>query len=76
MPWISENRYLNQSEKENNADIIIAYYRFIGIDDRAIAGILGNIDAESTFSPLLQEVGGEGYRTCTMDASFSASKPL
>lgn len=37
MPWISENRYLTQAEKENNADIIIPYYRNIGIDDKTIA---------------------------------------
>lgn len=61
MPWISENRYLTQSEKENNANIIIAYYRSRGLDDRTIAGILGNIDLESTFSPTLTEVGGQGY---------------
>ena len=60
MPWITDNRYLTQSEKENNANIIIAYYRAQGIEDRAIAGILGNIDAESTFSPTLTEVGGGG----------------
>lgn len=60
MPWISENRYLTQAEKENNANIIIAYYRAKGLDDRTIAGILGNIDLESTFSPVLTEVGGGG----------------
>ena len=37
MPWISENRYLTQAEKENNANIIIAYYRAKGLDDRTIA---------------------------------------
>ena len=61
MAWITDNRYLTQAEKENNANIIIAYYRSLGIEDRSIAGILGNIDAESTFSPTLTEVGGSGY---------------
>lgn len=37
MPWVTDNRYLTQSEKENNANIIIAYYRSIGLDDRTIA---------------------------------------
>lgn len=60
MAWITDNRYLTQAEKENNANIIIAYYRSQGIEDRAIAGILGNIDLESTFSPTLTEVGGGG----------------
>lgn len=60
MPWISENRYLTQSEMENNATIIIQYYRSLGIDDNAIAGILGNMQAESTLSPVLTERGGGG----------------
>ena len=37
MAWISGNRYLTQAEMENNADIIIAYYRSIGVEDRTIA---------------------------------------
>lgn len=51
MPWIDDDRYLNQSEMENNADIVISYYRSIGINDKTIAGILGNMQAESTLSP-------------------------
>lgn len=61
MAWISRNGYLNQSEMENNADIVIAYYRSIGIADETIAGILGNMQAESTINPGLYEVGGQGY---------------
>ena len=37
MPWISENRYLTQAEKENNADIIIAYYLNRGLNISTIA---------------------------------------
>ena len=37
MAWISGNRYLTQAEMENNADIIIAYYRSLGIADATIA---------------------------------------
>ena len=51
MPWIDDDRYLNQQEMENNANIIIAYYRSIGINDSTIASILGNMQAESTLSP-------------------------
>ena len=51
MAWISRNGYLNQSEMENNADIVIAYYRSLGIVDKTIAGILGNMQAESTVNP-------------------------
>lgn len=60
MAWISEDRYLTQSEMENNASIIISYYRSIGINDKTIAGILGNMQAESTLSPVLTERGGGG----------------
>lgn len=60
MGWISDDRYLNQSEQQNNADIIINYYRSLGINDNTIAGILGNMQAESTLSPVLTERGGGG----------------
>ena len=60
MAWISEDRYLNQSEMENNADIIISYYRSLNINDKTIGAILGNMQAESTLSPVLTERGGGG----------------
>lgn len=60
MAWIDDDRYLNQTEMENNADIVINYYRSIGINDKTIAGILGNMQAESTLSPGLNERGGGG----------------
>ncbi len=58
--WIAEDRYLSQSEMENNANIIINYYRNLGVNDATIAGILGNMQAESTLSPVLNERGGGG----------------
>lgn len=60
MAWISRDGYLSQSEMENNANIIINYYRSQGVDDRTIAAILGNMQAESTLSPVLTERGGGG----------------
>ena len=60
MAWISDDRYLTQSEMENNANIIINYYRSVGLDERTIAAILGNMQAESTLSPVLTERGGGG----------------
>lgn len=60
MAWISDDRYLTQSEMENNANIVINYYRGQGLDDRTIAAILGNMQAESTLSPGLNERGGGG----------------
>lgn len=61
MAWISRNGYLSQSEMENNANIIINYFRARGVNDKTIAGILGNMQAESTINPLLEEVGGQGF---------------
>ena len=58
--WVSRDDYLNQSEMENNATIIINYYRSQNIEDRTIAAILGNMQAESTLSPILNERGGGG----------------
>lgn len=58
--WVSVDRYLTQSEMENNANIIINYYRSQGINDNTIAAILGNMQAESTLSPVLTERGGGG----------------
>ena len=58
--WIARDDYLNQSEMENNANIIISYYRSIGMNDNTIAAILGNMQAESTLSPILNERGGGG----------------
>lgn len=61
MAWISRAGALTQSEMENNANIIINYYRTLGINDRTIAGILGNMQAESSINPERNEVGGAGY---------------
>lgn len=61
MSWIARNGALTQSEMENNADIVIAYYRSIGVDDSTISAILGNMENESTINPLRQESGGQGF---------------
>lgn len=61
MAWISRSGALTQSEMENNANIIINYYRNIGVDDRTIACILGNMQAESSINPEREEIGGAGY---------------
>lgn len=37
MPWITDNRYLTQAEKENNANIIIPYYLGLGMNPKTIA---------------------------------------
>lgn len=61
MSWISRAGALTQAEMENNADIVIAYYRGLGINDKTIAAILGNMQAESSINPEREEVGGQGY---------------
>ena len=61
MSWISRSGALTQAEMENNADIVITYYRRLGINDNTIAGILGNMQAESSINPEREEVGGQGY---------------
>ena len=60
MAWISEDRYLTQSEMENNANIIINEFRSRNINDNTIAALLGNMQRESTLSPVLTERGGGG----------------
>lgn len=59
--WIYKDGSLNQAEMENNATIVIDYYRSQGINDYTIAAILGNMQAESTIEPWRHETGGSGY---------------
>lgn len=58
--WIEKDDYLNQEEMENNATIIVEYYRAAGVNDSTIAAMLGNMQIESTLSPILNERGGGG----------------
>lgn len=51
MSWIKGNRYLNDAEMQNNALIIGAYLAQKGWSINAIAGLLGNIQVESTVNP-------------------------
>lgn len=55
MAWISGNKYLTQSQMENNADIIHAYFRAKGWTDNAIAAMLGNMQTESSINPGIWE---------------------
>ena len=59
--WISRASGLTQAEMENNANIVISYFRSLGINDKTIAGLLGNMQAESSINPEREEVGGSGY---------------
>ena len=42
---------------ENNANMVINFFRSQGVADETIAGILGNMQAESTIQPILNERG-------------------
>lgn len=58
--WISRAGGLTQTEMENNANIVINTYRSMGYHDMTIAGILGNMQNESSINPERVEAGGGG----------------
>lgn len=49
--WIKGNRYLLQGEMQNNALIIFSYLTGVGWSKNAVAGLLGNMQKESTINP-------------------------
>lgn len=51
MGWAYGNRYLSQSEMENNARIVQSYGMTEGWTRNAICAILGNMEEESTINP-------------------------
>lgn len=53
--WIYGNRYLSLAEMQNNAEIIYDYMIKKGWSVKAICGMLGNMQAESTINPALWE---------------------
>ena len=53
--WISKNNYLTEAEMENNARIIYDIFSAKGWTVNAIAGMLGNMQRESTLSPGIWE---------------------
>lgn len=55
MPFISKNTYLSQSEQEDNALLIFGYFYSRGWSVNAIAGMLGNMESESTINPGIWE---------------------
>lgn len=59
--WIKGNRYLSTGEQQNNATLVYAYLLDKGWTVNAIAGLLGNMQQESTICPDLDERGGSGY---------------
>ena len=51
LEWIYGNRYLSQSEMENNARLVWNYFGSLGWTLNAVAGMLGNMQRESTINP-------------------------
>lgn len=49
--WITGNYYLNQTQMENNATLIWAYFKAKGWSMNGVAGMLGNMQTESTINP-------------------------
>lgn len=59
--WICSDQYLPQANRDSNARLIWDYLRNLGWTAEAVAGILGNMDVESSMNPALIE--GRGYHT-------------
>lgn len=53
--WISTDTYLTQAHRDINAHLIADYLYNLGWTREAIAGILGNMDVESSMNPALIE---------------------
>lgn len=60
MGWISVNRYLSTAEMQNNAFLITSYLSSKGWTINAIAGLLGNMQSESTINPGIWQSLNEG----------------
>lgn len=53
MSWVYGNRFLTESEMQNNAKIIYSYLKARGWTLNAIAGMLGNMQTESSINPAI-----------------------
>lgn len=60
MSWIKGNRYLSETEMQNNASIIKAYLVSKGWTLQSIAGVLGNMETESSINPGIWQSLNEG----------------
>lgn len=66
LEWVTGNRYLSSSEMQNNAKIVYQYFNKQGWTLNAVAGMLGNMQRESTINPGIWEslqpyIPGGGY---------------
>ena len=53
--WIATDVYLAQQKRDENAKLVWDYLINLGWTPEAVAGILGNMDVESTMNPALIE---------------------
>lgn len=60
MAWIGKNDYLSMTEMENNAVELWSYFQPKGWSLNAVAGMLGNMQTESTINPGIWESLDEG----------------
>lgn len=60
IPTSQANRFLNEGDKQNNAQIIYNYFASRGWTRNAICGLLGNMEQESTINPNCWQDGAEG----------------
>ena len=58
--FIFSNAILTEDEKKHNAAIIFRFFRFLGWTKNAIAGMVGNMDAESYLNPGVWEMLEQG----------------
>lgn len=68
--WIASDQYLNQQHRDENARLIYDYLTNLGWTPQSVAGILGNMDVESSMNPALIE--GRGYHTLPTNNSVLA----
>ena len=61
MAWVAydtdQNPGMTEAQKQNNVNIIAAYFRGLGWTDNAIAGMCGNFEIESYINPGQFELG-------------------
>lgn len=74
--WITGNRYLSQSEMENNAELLTIQFLKWGWTKNAIAAMLGNMQSESSINPGIWESlqpfeGGYGLVQWTPYTNYS-----
>jgi hypothetical protein len=64
---ITENRALNASEMQTNAQYIKNYLCARGWTKQAACGVLGNLESESTINPGRHQTNGVGFGLCQWD---------